>query len=226
MFKKKIINIASVDLTKYSPAALRKIGKISNCATVFLPENPSNEFIEAYSEIKLFNVANVIRVPQNKQICITNGVQVLANVSADNVYVVNGTAVVLSAVSDEPVSFIVNGSVIYREGLNINFLCVNGAAEMFKCNPDKLKVFTNKIEINADFIRNCETGANILCDNKMKIAQDVSEEMLKEKELYFICMNKVYCKKEVYGYIAANSQMMNKIITDEEEYRNWDKKFI
>lgn len=222
MFKKKIVNVATLDFTNYSPKALRKIRKIMNCATLFLPENPSNEFMEAFSEIKLVNIANTIYLPNDKTICKVNGEAELKDVNPKNLYIVNGEAFVLSSVSEEPVQFIVNGEVFYNEDINIDFISVNGEAIPMNFDYEKAKIYHNKIEINADFIKNSEEGTYVVCMNKIKISEDVTEEMLKEKDFHFICCNIIYCKKNVYGYVAANSKIGNKIITDDEAY----KKFI
>lgn len=222
MFKKKIVNVALVDFTNYSPEALRKIGKIMNCATIYLPQNPSNEFIEAFNEISLINVANVIYVPNDKPLCKVNGFGVLTNIDSKNLYTVNGMAFVVSAISNEPVQMIVNGEIFYNEDINIDFISLNGEATPMSFDYEKAKIYQNKIEINADFIKNSKAGTVVISLNKIKISEDVTEEMLMEKDFHFICMNKIFCKKDVYGYVAANSQVNDKIITDEKEYETWD----
>lgn len=226
MFKKKIMNAAKLDFTNYSPEALRKIRKIINCATIYLPENPSHEFMEAFSEIKLINVANTIYIPNDKTVCNVNGMEILTNVNPKNLYIVNGLAFVASAVSDEPVQMLVNGRVFYKENVNIDFISVNGEATPMDFDFKKAKIYQNKIEINADFIRNSDEGTYIICMNKIKISEDVTEEMLKEKDFHFICQNNIFCKKNVQGYVAANSKIGNRIVTDEKEYLNWDNPLI
>ena len=221
MFKKKIVCVATLDLTNYSPEALRRIKAIVNCATLFLPENPSNEFMEAFSEIKLTNVARIIKFPTNKIVCNSNGFEILSNVNPKNLYITNGLAIVVSAMSDEPVQFISNGELIYNENVNVDFISSNGSSAPVKFDYEKTKIYQDMIEINADFIRNSEEGIYIICINKIKISGDVTDEMLKEKNIHFICTNRIYCKKDVYGYVAANSQICNKIITDEKEYNNF-----
>ncbi|MDE6751429.1 MAG: hypothetical protein K2J59_01470, partial [Eubacterium sp.] len=66
-----------------------------------------------------------------------------------------------------------------------------------------------------------EQGTYIICMNKIKISEDVTDEMLSEKDIHFICSSKIYCKQNVYGYIAANSQGTDKIITDVEAYNKF-----
>lgn len=222
MFKKKICCVASVNLTNYSPAALRRISKIANCALVFLPENPSVEYMEAFNEISLINVANVIHAPSDKTICSVNGSAILKDVSSKNFYIVNGEAVVLSTVSDEPVPFIVNGQIFYKDDINIECISANGEATPVNFDYEKVKIYQERIEINADFIKHSEQGTYIICMSKIKLSEDVTDEILSEKGIHFICSSKIYCKQNVYGYVAANSQGMDKIITDAEEY----KKFI
>lgn len=222
MFKKKIMNVAKLDLTSYSSEALRKIGRIINCAMIYLPENPNDEFMQAFSEIKLVNVANIIRIPSDKTICELNGFEVLANANPDNLYIVNGLAILASSLSDKPVQFIVNGCFFYNESVNVDLVSINGKAEQIKFDYEKTKIYQNEIEITADFIKNSPVGTTVICISKIRIAEDVTEQMLADKDFHLICNYQIYCKKDVYGYIAANSKVNYKIVTDEKEYQNWN----
>lgn len=52
--RKQVISARSVlDLRDYTPEALREIKSIEAVATLILPENPSPEFMEAFSKIHL-----------------------------------------------------------------------------------------------------------------------------------------------------------------------------
>ena len=146
------MNVYKLDFTNYSPEALKKIGRIINCATIYLPENPSNEFMEAFSEIKLTNVANTIYLPNDKTVCNVNGMEILTNVNSKNLYIINVLAFVVSAISDGPIQMLVNGRVFYKEDVNIDFISVNGEATPMNFDYEKAKIYQNKIEINADFI--------------------------------------------------------------------------
>ena len=70
IFKKKqaIHAQAVVDLRDYTPQALSNIKVIEAVALLILPENPSNEFIEAFSKIKLDAVGFKLNLPSDKKI--------------------------------------------------------------------------------------------------------------------------------------------------------------
>lgn len=226
MFKKTIKNIASIDFCNYTPEALKKIKKIINVSTIFLPENPSSDFMQTFAEIKLQNVAQTIPVPNNKIRCQVNGTEIITNCNSDNLYITNGIIIVASAVTDKPIQFISNGTVFYNSDVNIDFINLNGTSMPIDFDYKKAKLFNNKIEIDSAFIRNSETGTTVLCGNKIRIAPDVTEEQLIEKDFHFISCNKIFCKKDVYGYVAANSHVSNKIVTDDAKYQNWDKALV
>ena len=87
IFKKKqsIEAQAVVDLREYTPQALNNIKSIEAFALLILPENPSSEFIEAFSKIKLDAVGFTLNLANDKKIAMFNGVTSLSSVKlADN----------------------------------------------------------------------------------------------------------------------------------------------
>ncbi len=76
--KKQAIHAQSVvDLRDYTPEALSNIKVIEAVALLILPENPTSEFIEAYSKIHLDAVAMTLNLSNDKKIAMYNNIQEL-----------------------------------------------------------------------------------------------------------------------------------------------------
>ncbi len=219
IFKKKqaIHAQAVVDLRDYTPQALSNIKVIEAVALLILPENPSSEFIEAFSKIELSAVGFKLNLPSNKKIAMFNGVTSLSNVKlADNtVGVFNGIVIVGQMIENENAQYIVNGIVLKKIGLQNNSQCLleNGLIFEMDFDENKVKLFSNKIEIDASFIRNVQDGTLIAAGDTIIFNDDISEEIIIEKNLQFFAGNIIKCNKNIKGCVQARSCVGNKIVT-------------
>lgn len=218
--RKKLKNLAILDLTDYTPQALRNIKSISNVAMLFVADG-DEEYIEALSEIELENIACKISVPHGKELCTVNGSAFLTNetVKKDAVYLVNGFAVVYDLSEEMNISLVTNGTVLIKKGSNPNILQTNGEIIVEDFDIDKLKFVENKMYIDANFVRECETGTTAMADNKIFIDDTVTADMLREKEFKFISGNKIICRKELWGYVQSHAHIGNKIAEYEEDVK-------
>lgn len=211
----RIRNQASVDLRNYTPAALKKIKSITNVATIMLPENPSPEFSEAFAGIKKLNVADTICLPDNA--CIFNGSSVLTKDDvADNSFVIcNGLTIVRDMPKEKNLKLIVNGKLIKTASAFIDIVKVNGSTSTVDTDA-KLIYSIDKLTIDKNFINNLSDKTAIVACGIIFIDNEVTEEMLKTKDVAFYCIGQIAAKKELHGYIRANSQEIAKIFTHEE----------
>lgn len=216
--RKKLKNLPILDLTSYTPQALRNIKSISNVATLLVADG-DEAYIEALSEIELENIANKISVPYGKNVSTINGSAVLTNQTAkkDGIYLVNGCAVVYDLDEEMNVSLCTNGTVILQKNSKVNLLSTNGSVAVVDFDSSKLKLFDNKVTVDSNFVKEAEIGTVLAADNKLYICDDVTADMLREKEIYFISGNKIICKKELWGYIQNHSHVSNKIVEAEKD---------
>ncbi len=216
--RKKLKNLSMLDLTNYTPQALRNIKSISNVAMLCVADG-DEAYIEALSEIEMENIALKISVPYGKNISIINGSAVLTNQTAkkDAVYLVNGCAVVYDLDEEMNVSLCTNGTAILQKNSQVNLLSTNGSVAVVDFDSSKLKLFDNKVTVDSNFVKEAEIGTVLAADNKLYICDDVTADMLREKEIYFISGNKIICKKELWGYIQNHSHISNKIVEAEKD---------
>lgn len=215
--KKQSIHAQSVvDLRDYTPQALNNIKVIEAVALLILPENPSDEFIEAFSKIKLDAVGFKLNLASDKKIAMFNGVTSLSNVKlADNtVGVFNGIIVVGKMI--ENAQYIANGIVLKKIGLQNNGQCLmeNGLIFEMDFDENKVKLFSNKIDVDASFIRNVQDGTLIAAGDTIIFNNDVTEEIIVEKNIQFFAGNKIKCSKTIKGCVQARSCVGNKIVTE------------
>lgn len=215
--RKKINGVAVVDLTNYTPQALRNIKSISGVACVLVADG-DEEYIEALSEIEFEGVACSITVPHGKEIASVNGSARLTNetVKNDTIYMVNGFALIYDLSADRNIDLIVNGTALVQKGSYVNILQANGEVITEEFDIDKLKFVENKLYIDANFVKECEVGTIAMADNKIYIDDSVTADMLCEKKIRFISGNKIICRKELWGYVQNNAHIGNKIAESDE----------
>lgn len=215
--RKRIKGVAVVDLTNYTPEALRNIKSIS-CVACVLVADGDDEYTEALSQIEFECVASTITVPHGKEIATVNGSARLTNetVKNDTIYMVNGFALIYDLPADRNISLIVNGTVLVQKGSYVNVLQANGEVITEDFDIDKLKFVDNKVYIDANFVKECEIGTVVVADNKIYIDDSVTADMLREKKIRFISGNKIICRKELWGYVQNNAHISNKIAESDE----------
>lgn len=214
-FKMKTIHSQSVvDLRGYTPKALENIKRIEAVSLLLLPEKPSEEFMEAFSKITCDAVADTLYVSPETQIYSINGIQRISKLSAPEGCIcrINGIAIVGNVEENSNVQYFVNGILLIKKGVNIKCVKANGLIFEMDFDEDKVKVFTNCVDIDSSFVRNAETDTLIVASNSIEIAADVTEQELSEKNIRFFAANKVICSKEIKGCIQNRACAGNKII--------------
>ncbi len=215
--RKKVINAQTVlDLREYTPKALEEIKSINAVAVLILPENPTPEFMEAFSKIKLNAVACQFNVAQDKKIVMLNGIKNGTDiVLPDNCFAIfNGIIILSSAIKGENIEYAVNGLVLKKKGIQNDAKCVleNGLVYEMDFDENKMKFFSNEVEVDSDFIRNLEAGTLIAAGNIITITADVTEEMLVNNDIKFFAGNTLNCSKDIKGCVQARSVVGNKIV--------------
>lgn len=105
----------------------------------------------------------------------------------------------------------------------------NGLIFEMDFDENKVKLFSNKIDIDASFIRNVQDGSLIAAGDTITFSNDVTEEIIVEKNLQFFAGNKIKCSNAIKGCVQARSCVGNKIevnnimnITIQELYEKYN----
>ncbi len=212
----RIINQPTVDLRGFTPEALRKIKSITNVASVLLPEDMPDGFSEAYMQIKKMNIAQEIKVPEDA--CFYNGNVVLTrnDVTKDSAVICNGTVFVKDIPAEMNIRMIVNGTLIKAKSAQVTVSSINGTKVETDDDVNLIKGMAN-LNIDKNFTDSIGDKTLIIACGKIFIDDEVTEEMLSEKQVKFIAAGKIIARKELHGYIQANSESVGKILTAEEK---------
>lgn len=214
--RKQVINAKPVvDLREYTPEALKGIKSINAVAVLILPENPTPEFIEAFSKIKLNAIGSQFNVAKDRKIVTINGIKNSSDITLlDNCFAIfNGIFILGSAIKGENAEYAVNGIMLKKKGIQNEAKCVaeNGIVSEMDFDENKMKFFSNEVEVYADFISNLEAGTLIAAGNSIVISPDVTEEMLINNDIKFFAGNTIKCNKDIKGCIQARSVVGNRI---------------
>ncbi len=209
----KTINAVSMlDLRNYTPESLKKIKKINAAGIIILPENPSPEFMESFSNITIKASGSIISLPMDRKLVNYGGIQEIKNLKTEkNTCAYLHGIIVLSSTENKP-DCMFGGIVIKNKDADVNL--IGGASGLVfetEFDANKVKIFTNTVVIDTDFIRNIEKDTFIVCGNCLEIAKDVDEEQIVEKNLKFFAGNTVECNKKILGCVRARAMVGNEI---------------
>lgn len=219
--RKQVINAKSVvDLREYTPEALKGIKSINAVSVLILPENPTAEFIEAFSKITLNAVACQFNVAKDRKVITINGVINSSDITLpDNCFAIfNGIILLGTAILGENIEYAVNGIMLKKKGIKNEAKCVseNGIVHEMDFDENKIKFFSNEVEVEADFIKNLEAGTLIAAGNSIAISADVTEEMLVNNDIKFFAGNTIKCNNAIKGCVQARSVVGNRIEISEK----------
>ena len=214
--RKQVINAQSVvDLRDYTPEALSGIKSINAVATLILPENPTPEFVEAFSKINLNAVGSRFNVEKERKIIKINGVKFSSDIILpDNCFaIMNGIIIFCSAIKGKNIEYALNGIVLKKKGIQNEAKCVseNGIVYEMDFDEDKIKFFSNEVEIDESFIRNLENGTLVAAGNTITISANVTEETIVNNDIKFFAGNTIKCCSEIKGCIQARSVVGNRV---------------
>ena len=208
----KITNQVLVDLRNFSPEALSKIEEISNVVDIILPKNMSVEFADAYGKIQKSKVVQELYLAEDQKICTFNGnVTITENDVAKNTFLkTNGVLIVKSMSEEMNLSVMVNGLLVKTKSSKINIEKLNGLKIEI---DDDFSIISSgqRLDIDKCFIESVNHKTAVIGVDKIYIANDVTVEMLKSKEIFFGEIDVIIAPKSLHGYIHANSINVNNV---------------
>ncbi len=208
--KKRISMVAELDLRNYSVEALNHIRSISMVATIILPSDADEDWYSAFGNIKVNQCASIIRLEKNAVVSKVNGFTILddTNTEDNGYYFINGCCLIKTIEKKPFISC--NGFCLKYENAVLDVKHINGTITEIP-KDTVLKFYPDSAEIDADTVRNLDANVTVAAGDKICIADDVSEECLKEKNIKFIAGDKIICCEHIFGYVNANSQVGDKI---------------
>jgi len=212
----KYSDMATCDLRHLNdPEAIRQIEEIRDVAELILPSDASDEVMSAFAAIPKEDIADIFYLSSKAEISKINGCgPISAAPGTEHIITVNGMALVRDVADDATVTLKVNGVCLIDEKLkshpNIVLKSING--HVIYCNQDiEPKFYPNKVTLDADTIQYFNKGQCIVVGNNLVFENDVSVELLQEKELMIIVGNKLIAPAHLVGYLNATATIRNEL---------------
>ena len=196
----------------------RRIESISNVVMLILPGDAPHEVQEALAAVPKQNVVTTLYLKANDRTSILNGSALLGNgdfpPEGEAHFVVNGVAVIEDLAEARKGDFVINGIMILHSRLKnhtgLRFSSLNGPKGYVEF--DDYKLFSDEVDVDAAFMEFLPERTLIVCGDTIRVAPDVSLDMLRAKKPYFAAGNEIHCSCTVSGYVKANSLSGNGVI--------------
>lgn len=191
--------------------AAKAIDSIESVALLILPKDADQELKMALLAIPKKSIATTLWLEEDDRIETQNG---LSYVSAGRlskehttVCIINGIAVVDAIPPEIRAELIVNGMTLLHEdnrkesGLNIN--TINGMSAY--ADFDQCITAGDSFEVDMEFLKYAKPKTAIIAGDEIKVAEDVTSDMLAEKIAHLVAGDSVICYKAASGFVRANS---------------------
>lgn len=191
--------------------AIKNIELIEEVAVLVLPEDADENIKSLLSTIPQKNVATTIYIKKSVDFKVVNGcIEIDKRNFSDgleSVTVVNGIVVVSKNSQNLNGKFIVNGMVIINnkiaDACNLQFPMLNGMVKYL--DFESYKVFNDTLNLDADTLRFLSPDTLIIAGNTIDICEDVTYEMLSDKNIILIAGNVIKCNKSIAGFVKATA---------------------
>lgn len=198
--------------------AAKAIDLIESVALLILPKDADSELKTAILSIPKKSIATTMWLDENDRIETQNGVSHISEGGLSNEYttlcVINGMAVIDFIPSETKVELIVNGMALLHEanrkesGLKIN--TINGMSAY--ADFDQCITTGDSFEIDAEFLKYAKPKTAVIAGDSIKVAEDVTSDMLAEKISHLVAGDSVICSKAASGFVRANSTCGDEIV--------------
>ncbi len=211
------------------------VEEICDIGTLILPKTLDSETSAAVMEIPKYDIGTTVYLDPQDELKSVNGVAFLTDgdFSKDHqtILMINGVAVVKEISPETRGAIICNGVILVHENMkqnfNIEIMQLNGVKHYIDFND--ISVQQNQGRLDADMLEYLEPKTLLFVGNKLDVAENVTSQMLKEKELIVYVGNKLRCYPQSAGYIRAKGFIGNKLIVrgiDEDDFdqEEWENK--
>lgn len=221
----KISDMVMCDLRYITtPEQAQAIEEISDIVLLILPKDAPAEVMGAIAAIPKNDIVTEISVSKNARISSINGCTEISESffsgSDDNFLIINGIGIITQVNNPCSGTIILNGMLVINETvkdlIKLNFASLNGIVMYDKI--DAYKFFSNEFNVDADFLKYVKNNTTLIAGNQLKIADDVTIDMMQDKGIKFIAGNKVVCRREIAGFIKSVATVGNQVeISDEHK---------
>ncbi|MBQ8599220.1 MAG: hypothetical protein IJ411_03800 [Oscillospiraceae bacterium] len=201
-------NLSIVDLRTITNAeTLKDIEEMKNIGVIILPENGDPDVMNAIHAIPKSNIGHMLTLPYGVEIHQMTGDVTLsaAILKANSIVLITGNAVVEEVVEECNASLIMTGNLIYPKGCPLKIHSTTGNAKAY--DYEHYVAVDDDFELDADTLDLMEYKTLLNIDGDLRIAKDVTIEMLKEKMPYFVVDGDARCQKSIAAFMKLRSHV-------------------
>lgn len=201
-------NLPTVDLrTVTSVEAIKDIEEMKNIGVIILPENGDPDVMNAIHSIPKSNIGHILTLPNGVDVRqMTGNVTLSATILKSNsVTLITGNAVVEEIVEECNASLIFTGNLIYPKGCTLNLHSATGNTKSY--DYQHYLAVDDDFELDADTLDLMEYKTLLNIDGDLRVAKDVTIDMLKEKMPYFLVDGNVRCQKSIVSFLKLRSKV-------------------
>lgn len=206
-------DLVTCDLRRLtSPEAVRQITEISDVVLLLLPKTDSPELNAAFSDIPKTDIVNILYLDPEAPVHVINGRTVISDETLDteqeNIFIINGTAVLVGITKKVKISAYVNGKIILAENVKPNILLqtpsLNG--KIISADFTSCKSFSDALTVDADMLQYLPQKCALICSDSVRFSSDITISLLQEKQPIFFVSDEIRAPRALLGYLKATSQ--------------------
>lgn len=201
-------NMPIADLrTVTSADTMRNIEEISNVGIIILPENGDPEVLNVFHTIPKSNIGHTLTLPNGVDVQQMTGNVTLspAILKSKNTLIITGNVVVEEVIEECNASIIMTGNLTYPKRCPLNIHSSTGNAKAY--DYEHYVAVDDDFELDADTLSLMEYKTLVDIDGDLRISNDVTLELLKEKMPYFLVDGDARCRREVASFLKLRSEI-------------------
>lgn len=201
-------NLSIADLrTITSVEAIKNIEEMKNIAVIILPENGDPDVLNAIHAIPKTNIGHTLTLPLGVEVHQMTGDVTLSDavLKPNDIILIAGNAVVEEVVEECNASLIMTGNLIYPKGCPLKIHSTTGNAKSY--DYEHYVAVHDDFELDADTLDLMEYKTLLNIEGDLRIAKDVTIEMLKEKMPYFVVDGDARCQKSIAAFMKLRSNV-------------------
>lgn len=217
-------NMPTLDLrTIPSADALKDVEEISNIGVVILPENGDPELLNVYHAIPKKNIGHTFTLPNGVDVQqMTGNISLTATIlKSKNYLIITGNTVVEEVVEECNATILATGNLIYPQRCPLNIHSHVGNAQAY--DYEHYVAFDDDFELDAMTLDLMEYKTLLDIDGDLRVAKDVTIEMLKEKMPYFLVDGDVRCQKPVAAFFKLRAEIEGNLKVKGAAYEDDDE---
>ena len=199
------------------PAAARQIEEITDVGVLILPKDADPAVAAALAAIPKSDIGTTLYIGVDEDGQVINGMVELnertMRPDCKATYIVNGIVIVSNPPETAQIKLHLNGVLILKEPVRnaaVSIQTLNGMQKALAF--DECKVFPNQVCLDAEALSYFPPHTLLVVGNQLELSEDVTPQLLQEKQLLILVGNKLFCSDALLPYLKATAAVSNEML--------------